>query len=144
VIQNEKELAAAFGRRRACSSREQKTKRGIIESLDYSMQFPHFKVNRWFLIYILLCLFGVTAVFCFIQSDPIEFEDTDTTLVKLELSSCCSSPYIGPSSLGCLRYSYNFPYKPSVFFEGFYHDFSLIPALNDICLLGRSLGGCGS
>jgi hypothetical protein len=108
------------------------------------MEFSRTKVDKWLLIYVLLCVFGVSALFCFVQSEPVEFEENEVTMFKLELPSSSSLTFVSLSFLIYFQHTHSCPHKSSVSTKRLHHDISLIPGLNDVSLLGRSLGGCGS
>lgn len=108
------------------------------------MTFFHHKVDKWLPTYALLCFFGATALFCLVQSEPVEFEETEVTVFKLELPSSPSHTFDGMPFFIYFQHSYRCPYKSSVSIQQLHHEISLIPGLDDVSLLGRSLGGCGS
>jgi hypothetical protein len=108
------------------------------------MKFFQGKFDKRLPIYAVLCFFGFTALFYFVQFDPIEFEDAEVTLPKLELSGFASPTYVSQSSSICVQYFHSCPCKFLILIHHLHLEISPIPGLDDVSLLGRSLGGCGS
>jgi len=112
--------------------------------LENSMKLLHSKFDKRLPIYAVLYFFGFTALFCFVQSEPVDFEDAEVTLLKLEFSGFTSPTFASLSSSTSILYFHSLPYKSLVLIHHLHRESSLIPGLDDVSLLGRSLGGCGS
>lgn len=130
----------------AASSRFQWNRNELIPGfvLENSMKFLHEKFDKRLPIYAVLCFFGFTALFYFVQFDPLEFEDAEVTLPKIELSGFASPTYVSQSSSIGVQCFHSYPCKSLILIHYLHLEISLIPGHDDVSLLGRSLGGCGS
>ena len=78
------------------------------------MKFLQGKFDKRLPIYAVLCFFVFTALFCFVQFDPLEFEDAEVNLPKLELFGFASLAFASLFSSICVQYFYSCPHKSLV------------------------------